>query len=86
MNDEPFLKWYLGELKDMSNDYTPKPDKGTLFPNKFKKNESHPDYIGQYAMPDGTIREFAAWLNAGKDQNYLSVRFSDAYDASKRSA
>ena len=61
--------------------YTPKPDSGTLFPNKFKKNDSQPDYTGQYAMPDGTVREVAGWIN----DNYISLKFSNAYVA-KRSA
>ena len=59
--------------------YTPKPDSGTLFTNSFKKTDSHPDYTGTYAMPDGTVREVAAWLNPA---GYLSLRFSDQYDAS----
>lgn len=59
--------------------FKPKPDTGTLFPNSFKKNASHPDYSGTYAMPDGTIREFAAWVN--EEKGYLSVRFSNQYVA-----
>ena len=33
-------------------------------------------------MPDGTVREIAAWQNGG----YLSLRFKDAYVATKKSA
>ena len=65
--------------------YKHKADSGTLFVNKFKKNDNHPDYIGTYAMPDGTIREVAGWLNTGKDSNYISLKFSNAYE-SQRSA
>jgi hypothetical protein len=53
--------------------FTPKPDTGTLFRNTFKKNDTHPDFTGQYSMPDGTIREIAAWENG----DYLSLRFKD---------
>ena len=60
----------------MSDNYMHQPDKGTLFPNKFKESDSHPDYTGTYAMPDGTMREVAAWIN---DKGYLSLRFSDQY-------
>lgn len=60
--------------------FTPKPDTGTLFKNAFKKADSHPDYTGTYACADGTVREFAAWQNG----DYLSIKFSDQYDASKR--
>ena len=33
-------------------------------------------------MPDGTVREVAAWQNG----DYLSLRFSDAYVSTKKSA
>ena len=80
MNDALY-SLYFGKQKDMSK-FTPKPDTGTLFPNSFKKNDSHPDFTGQYAMPDGTVREIAAWQNG----EYLSLRFSDAYVSTKKSA
>lgn len=74
------LYYRLGKQEDMS-DFTPKPDTGTLFKNGFKANPSQPDYTGSYAMPDGTVREFAAWLN---EKGYISVRFSDQYEATKK--
>ena len=64
----------------LTTKFTPKPDTGTLFKNGFKKNDSHPDYTGTYAQPDGTVREMAAWING----DYLSIRFSDQYEAAKR--
>ena len=66
----------------MSN-FTPKPDTGTLFINGFKKQDKHPDYQGTYATKDGEVRQFAAWVSEKDGRQYLSVRFSDAYDASK---
>jgi hypothetical protein len=78
------LYWLPGQedMSEKTSKFTPKPDTGTLFENRFKKNDSHPDYTGTYAMPDGTVREFAAWHN----ENYISVKFSDQYESSKRSA
>ena len=64
------------------SDYTHKPDTGTLFINQFKKSDKHPDFTGQYAMPDGTVREVAAWQNG----SMLSLRFSDAYEPTKKVA
>ena len=83
------LKWYLSQLDErqvsnsMISKFRPKPDTGTLFINKFKKNDSHPDFTGMYAMPDGSVREVAGWQNG----DYISLRFSNQYDnESKRSA
>ena len=76
--DDAYSRLVLGEMQDMSKEkpkFTPKPDTGTLFKNGYKSNESHPDFVGNYATSDGTIREFAAWLNG----DYISVRFSDEY-------
>ena len=68
-------------MTEKDQKYTPKPDTGTLFKNAFKTTDSHPDYTGTYAMPDGMVREVAGWLNP---KGYLSLRFSDQYDASSR--
>lgn len=79
MNDALLYLQLLGK-EDMSNKFTPKPDTGTLFPNTFKKNDSHPDFTGTYATADGTVRELAAWQNG----DYISIRFKDQYIASDR--
>ena len=63
--------------------FTPKPDTGTLFVNGFKKSDKHPDYTGTYSTKDGEVREFAAWLAEKDGRQYLSVRFSDQYVATK---
>ena len=66
-----------------SNDYTymHKPDKGVLFTNDFKEKPTQPDFIGNYTMPDGKNRNIAAWLNKTKNREYLSLSFSDPYNA-----
>lgn len=61
--------------------FIPKPDTGTLFVNQFKKSDNHPDYTGTYAMPDGTVREVAAWINGKDDTPYITLRFSNQYVA-----
>lgn len=81
MNDAKTYLLLLGQ-EDIVKDFKHKPDTGTLFINKFRSKESHPNYTGQYAMPDGTIREIAAWDNG----NYLSIRFSDQYVTTKKTA
>ena len=64
----------------MSN-FKPKPDSGTLFHNRYKKNDNQPDYTGTYATEDGKVRQIAAWQNG----DYLSIKFSDPYEAEKAS-
>ena len=61
--------------------FTPKPDTGTLFHNRYKQKDSQPDYTGTYATEDGKVRQIAAWQNG----DYLSIKFSDPYEAEKAS-
>lgn len=79
MNDAVTYLQALGQ-EDILEKFSPKPDSGTLFPNRFKTSDSHPDYTGTYARADGVVREVAAWQNDG----YISLRFKDQYVASRR--
>jgi hypothetical protein len=79
--NDAYFRLILGKQEDMSKEFTPKPDTGTLFKNGFKANPSQPDYRGNYAMPDGTVRDVAAWLN---EKGYISIRFSDQYEATQK--
>ena len=80
--NDPYLYHLLGKEKDMSDKFTHKPDKGTLFPNKFKKSDAHPDYVGTYTTAEGVQREIAAWKNG----DYLSINFKNSYNASQSKA
>ena len=52
--------------------YTPKEGNGSLFKNKAKKTDNHPDYTGSI-MLDGKERWLNAWLKDYKDGKFLSV-------------
>lgn len=45
-----------------------------LFKNKYKKNDSHPDYTGEVTTPNGETFRMAAWVKEGKDgkDNFLA--------------
>ena len=45
------------------NKFTQKPGTFTLFLNKAKKADNHPDYKLTACLPDGNTYEFAAWFN-----------------------
>ena len=60
------------------NEFIPKPDTGTLFINGYKTTSKQPHYVGTYATEDGTVREFAAWIN--EPTGRLSVKFQDKYE------
>lgn len=55
--------------------YQPKPNTWTLFANKYKKDETHPDYSGTalIELPDGTTAEFR--LTAWKRNTKNNVKF-----------
>jgi hypothetical protein len=55
--------------------YIPKPDTWTLFPNKYKKDETHPDFSGTalLTLPDGTQAEYK--LTAWKRVTKTDVKF-----------
>ena len=50
--------------------YQPKPNTWTLFPNKYKKDDTHPDFSGTALLvhPDGTQAEYklTAWKRVTK--------------------
>lgn len=52
-------------------DYVPKNGSGSLFPNRKKEKDSHPDERGD-AMIGGVLHEVAAWVK--KDRNGNTFR------------
>jgi len=55
--------------------YQPKPNTWTLFPNKYKKDDTHPDFSGTALLvhPDGTQAEYK--LTAWKRVTKTDVKF-----------
>ena len=55
--------------------YEPKPNTWTLFPNKYKKDQNHPDFSGTALLvhPDGTQAEYK--LTAWKRVTKSNVKF-----------
>ncbi len=52
-------------------------DRGALFKNEKKENESQPDYTGNINVK-GTEQRISAWLNTSKSGiKYLSIKCSD---------
>ena len=49
-------------------DYTPKEGAGSLFTNKHKDRDTHPDERGD-AMINGVLHEVAAWVKTDRNGN-----------------
>ena len=50
---------------------------GSLFTNKHKLKECHPDYTGQYKHYDGVEYQILGWAMKSKDDEvYLSLKFN----------
>jgi hypothetical protein len=60
--------------------FVPKEKKGSLFKNKKKTSENHPDYTGSI-MLDGKERWLSAWLKDYKDGKFLSVSIGEVKEA-----
>lgn len=52
-------------------------DTGTIFKNKDKSSDKHPDYTGKIKL-DGTERQIALWLRESKNgTKYMFAKVSD---------
>ena len=49
--------------------YEPKPGQFSLFKNKFKESDKHPDYKGDGMDLEGNALSVAAWLKEDKNGN-----------------
>jgi len=64
--------------------YEPKPGTGSLFKNKRKEKDTHPDYRGDLVLPDGTKMELVAWLKATRaGDKFLSLKLSEPREKPK---
>lgn len=56
------------------SDYQPKPGSFTLFKNERREKETHPEYRGDGALPDGTPAEIAAWVRtSSRGTKFFSI-------------
>ena len=56
--------------------YERKDNTGSLFPNKFKEEDKHPDYTGEL-MIEGKLYEQAGWINTDKNgKKYMSFAYN----------
>ena len=57
--------------------YETKNNTGSLFPNKNKKEDKHPDYTGK-VMVSGKLMQVAGWINESKaGKKYMRLKLSD---------
>ena len=56
--------------------YETKNNTGSLFPNKNKKEDKHPDYTGKMKV-NGQLMDMAGWINDYKDGKYLNLKISE---------
>lgn len=54
--------------------YEPKPGSGTLFKNKNRQNDKHPDYKGYFINAVGEVQGLSLWIKTtAKGDKMLSV-------------
>lgn len=56
--------------------YTLKENQLSIFKNKYKKEEKHPDYKGEIKL-NGVLYDIALWVNDGNKGKYFSGRVSE---------
>lgn len=67
--------------------FTPKPGNGSLFKNKFKQQDNHPDYTGNCTLLDGRPADLAAWIKEDKNGNkFMSIKISEQRESYKDAA
>ena len=58
--------------------YEHKENTGTIFKNKFAKEEKHPGYKGQINV-EGKLFDIAMWVKEYEGNKYFSVSISEPY-------
>jgi len=61
------------------SEYEIRLNKGSIFKNSYKKQDTHPDYKGKINV-DGVIKEISLWVNeTAKGVKYFGVRIDDEW-------
>jgi hypothetical protein len=70
----------LSEQRKYDTPYVPANNKGTIRPNRFKKQGTQePDWRGDVQV-NGVIMQISAWVMRDKNNNeYFSLKFSPPY-------
>jgi len=55
---------------------------GTIFKNKYKNSDNHPDYRGEFKTPDGELLEIALWVKEGKNGKFFSASVQEPRERS----
>lgn len=67
------------------SDFVNKPGLGTIFPNRDKKEDRHPDIKGSLTLDTGEVVNFAGWKKADKnDKTYYSLKIDKPRDSERR--
>ena len=70
----------------MKKSYTPKPNSGIAFTNKFKTSEKQPSFVVQEVRIGGRAYKGAFWERTDKNGNpFISFIFEDAVGRAKPS-
>ncbi len=57
-----------------------KASSGSLFKNKYKEKDTHPDYTGSCTDPNGNVYDLAGWVSKTKDgEAYFSLKVELPY-------
>ena len=52
---------------------------GSIFKNKFKESEKHPDYKGELKTPSGEHLEISLWVKEGAKGKFFSLSVQEPY-------
>lgn len=62
------------------SEFKHKPGSGSIFKNKYKEKETHPDYRGKVVLQDGEEKDIALWIKeSSKGGKFFSVAISNPY-------
>ena len=70
----------INKNKNNMSDFKHKAGSGSIFKNKYKEKETHPDYRGKVVLQDGEEKDIALWIKeSSKGGKFFSVAISNPY-------
>lgn len=67
-------------MSDQEKKYVHKASSGSLFKNQYKEKETHPDYKGGCADPNGVQYSLAGWVSTTQSgEKYISIKVETPY-------